>query len=139
MNNSQLKFRKCPKKVNLTDKDEVLVSTIHSFVDSLELDAILATYKGKGIKGGFLYDPRNMLKIILLSYTLGIYSAREIEHLLHSDSLFQSVSGNYTPHHSTISRFIREHLPEKELDSIFIRLKNDLIKKNKYNKYYNFY
>jgi transposase len=66
------------------------------------------------------YNPRSMLAIIFYGESDGIFSSRNLSKLCISDQRYIFVSGNETPEHSTISRFINDY--EKEIEEIFIKV-----------------
>jgi len=69
---------------------------IKSFVDKLNNDET----------GRPAYDPKILLKIILLSYSRGIISSRKIEQACKENVIFMAISGGQCPDHSTIAGFI---------------------------------
>src|ERR1035441_6906142 len=69
--------------------------------------------------GAPAYDPAVMLKIVLLAYSRGVISSRQIERLCRENVLFMAISGDSVPQFSTIATFVRE-LGE-EASAIFIR------------------
>ena len=66
------------------------------------------------------YNPRSMLAIIFYGESDGIFSSRNLSKLSISDQRYIFVSGNETPEHSTISRFINDY--EKEIEEIFVKI-----------------
>ena len=52
------------------------------------------------------YDPRLLLKIIILAYSKGVTSSRRIEALCRENIIFMALSADLRPDHSTISDFI---------------------------------
>jgi transposase len=52
------------------------------------------------------YDPKVLLKIILLSYSRGIISSRKIEQACKENVIFMAISAGQCPDHSTIAGFI---------------------------------
>lgn len=63
------------------------------------------------------YDPKILLKIILLSYSRGIISSRKIERACKENVIFMAISGGQSPDHSTIASFISAM--EKEVLPLF--------------------
>jgi transposase len=57
------------------------------------------------------YDPRVLLKVIILAYSKGVTSSRRIERLCRENITFMAISGDQHPDHSTLSAFIT-HAPE---------------------------
>ena len=62
--------------------------------------------------GTFEFDPRVMLKIVLLAYSRGLISSRKIEQACEQNVLFMAVSGDSRPSFTHIARFVRELGPE---------------------------
>lgn len=54
------------------------------------------------------YDPRVMLKIVLLAYSRGLISSRKIEQACTHNVLFIALSGDSRPSYTHIARFVRE-------------------------------
>ena len=57
-------------------------------------------------EGAWAYDPRVLLKIVLLAYSRGIISSRGMEAACCNDVLFMAISGNSAPHFSTLANFV---------------------------------
>src|SRR4030065_378537 len=58
------------------------------------------------------YDPKVMLKIILLAYSKGIISSRKIEQACKENIVFMALSCQQYPDHSKIAELISEHQSE---------------------------
>lgn len=52
------------------------------------------------------YNPKILLKIILLAYSRGIISSRKIEQACRENVTFMAISGSQYPDHSTIANFV---------------------------------
>ena len=52
------------------------------------------------------YDPRLLLKIVMLAYSKGITSSRQIERLCCENIVFMALSADLQPDHSTVADFI---------------------------------
>ncbi|EGW52878.1 IS1182 family transposase [Candidatus Endoriftia persephonae] len=52
------------------------------------------------------YDPRVLLKIIILAYSKGITSSRRIERLCRENIIFMALSADLQPDHSTLADFV---------------------------------
>jgi transposase len=52
------------------------------------------------------YDPRLLLKIVILAYSKGVTSSRKIEKLCHENIIFMALAADQHPHFSTIADFI---------------------------------
>jgi transposase len=74
-----------------------------------ELDCSALDAKFDNDDGGApAYDPRVMLKIVLLAYSRGIISSRKIEAACEHNVLFIALSGDSRPSFTHIARFVRE-------------------------------
>jgi transposase len=71
----------------------------------LDLSEIEARYKNDE-QGAVAYDPRVLLKIVLLAYSRGIISARGMQGACERDVQFMAISGNQAPHFSTLANFV---------------------------------
>jgi transposase len=58
--------------------------------------------------GAPAYEPRILLKIVLLAYARGILSSRAIEAACRDNVQFIALSGDAQPDHSTLARFVSE-------------------------------
>jgi len=66
--------------------------------------------------GATAYDPRILLKIILMAYSRGITSSRDIERLCQENIIFMALSRDTRPHFTTIANFVSKlHLEMEEL------------------------
>ena len=72
-----------------------------------ELDlSSLDSYYSNDDNGRPAYDPRLLLKIVLLAYSKGITSSRQIERLCRESILFMALSADLRPDHSILADFI---------------------------------
>ena len=83
------------------------VRVINDVIDQLDIDSLIAGYKGGGTSS---YHPRLMLKILVYGYLNNIYSSRKLEQVTKRDVHFMWLSGMSTPDHNTINRFRSERL-----------------------------
>lgn len=67
--------------------------------------------------GATAYDPKILLKVILLAYSRGVTSSREIERLCQENIIFMALSCDSRPHFTTIANFISK-LP-MEIETLF--------------------
>ncbi len=67
--------------------------------------------------GASAYDPKILLKIVLMAYSRGITSSRDIERLCRENIIFMALSCDSQPHFTTIASFISK-LPA-EIETIF--------------------
>ncbi|MBU2647581.1 transposase, partial [bacterium] len=58
------------------------------------------------ITGASAYDPRILLKVILMAYSRGVTSSRVIEKLCLENMIFMALSRDSRPHFTTIANFI---------------------------------
>jgi transposase len=71
----------------------------------IDLSEVEARYKNDE-QGAVAYDPRVLLKIVLLAYSRGIISSRGMEAACCRDVQFMALSGNQAPHFSTLANFV---------------------------------
>ena len=73
--------------------------------NELDLTAMDAKFKNDEI-GASAYDPRVMLKIVLLAYSQGLISSRVIEQACQRNVQFIAISGDSQPSHTHIAKFV---------------------------------
>ena len=79
---------------------------IHYLVDNeMDLIGLDSRYKNDD-EGRPAYDPRILLKVVLLAYARGILGSRQIERACRENITFMALSCGQCPDHSTISTFI---------------------------------
>jgi transposase/Skp family chaperone for outer membrane proteins len=71
----------------------------------LDLSALDALFKNDEV-GASAYDPRVMLKIVLLAYSQGLISSRSIAAACARNVQFIAISGNSQPSHAHIAKFV---------------------------------
>jgi transposase len=71
----------------------------------LDLKAMDAKFKNDEA-GASAYDPRVMLKIVLLAYSQGLISSRVIEQTCARNVQFIAISGDMQPSHTHIAKFV---------------------------------
>lgn len=96
--------------------EQILPSTFefalrHLIDEELDLGALDAKYCND-ITGASAYDPRVMLKIVLLAYSRGLVSSRKIERACEQNVLFMAISGDARPCYTHIAKFVRELGPQ---------------------------
>ncbi|MGH9418470.1 MAG: IS1182 family transposase [Thermoanaerobaculia bacterium] len=80
--------------------------TLNRLIDeSVDLTVFEARYRNDD-GGAPAYDPAVLLKLILLAYSRGITSSRQIERLCRENVLFMAISADSQPHFTTIAHFI---------------------------------
>jgi len=55
------------------------------------------------------YNPDMMLALLFYAYGIGLRSSRRIEAACRTDAAFRVITGNATPDHATLARFVVEH------------------------------
>jgi len=78
------------------------VRIVSNIIDGLNIDPLLAKYKGGGTSS---YHPRMMLKVIVYSYLSNVYSSRKMEEACRANIHFMWLAGMQTPDHHTLNRF----------------------------------
>ena len=71
----------------------------------LDLSALDARFKNDEV-GASAYDPRVMLKIVLLAYSQGLISSRSIAAACARNVQFIAISGDSQPSHAHIAKFV---------------------------------
>jgi transposase len=71
----------------------------------LDLKPLDARFKNDEV-GASAYDPRVMLKIVLLAYSQGLISSRAIEQACVRNVQFIAISGDSQPSHAHIAKFV---------------------------------
>ncbi|MBC7380196.1 MAG: transposase, partial [Burkholderiaceae bacterium] len=79
----------------------------HLVEHELDLSALDARFCND-VTGASAYDPRVMLKIVLLAYSRGLITSRRIEQACRQNVLFMAVSGDSQPSYTHIAKFVRE-------------------------------
>jgi len=85
------------------------VRVVNQVVDAIDMDPLLAKYKGGGCSS---YHPRLMLKVLIYGYLTNTYSSRKIEEALHQNIHYMWLSGMQHPDHNTINRFRSDRLKD---------------------------
>ena len=86
------------------------VRVVNQVVDSLDLSALIKSYKGGGNSS---YHPAMLLKVIVYSYLRNIYSTRKMEEALQENVHFIWLAGGNQPDHNTLARFRSQRLKGK--------------------------
>jgi transposase len=77
----------------------------HLLEHEIDLSEIESRYKNDEV-GASAYEPRVLLKLILLAYSHGIVSSRGIEAACRYNVQFMALSGDAQPHYSTLASFV---------------------------------
>jgi transposase len=79
---------------------------IHALVDSrMDMSVFDNNYQNDEA-GRSAYDPKILLKVVLLAYSRGLTSSRQIERACCENVVFMALSCNQRPDHSTIASFV---------------------------------
>ena len=79
---------------------------IHTLVDRrMDMSVFDDNYQNDET-GRSAYDPKILLKVVLLGYSRGLTSSRDIERACCENVLFMAMSCNQRPDHSTIAAFV---------------------------------
>lgn len=103
--------------VDLNDKIPAnhLVRVISTALDQIDLNPLLARYKGGGTSA---YHPRMMLKVLVYAFSQRIYTSRRIAKALREEIPFIWLSGGNTPDFRTINHF-RSSRMQTTMEKIF--------------------
>jgi transposase/IS5 family transposase len=92
---------------------------ISDVVDQLDLKAFHASYDLTR-RGNQPYHPAMMVKVLLYSYSTGLFSSRRIARGLQEDVALRSLAAGNYPSHRTICDFRQAHL--KRLEELFVQV-----------------
>lgn len=85
-------------------------------VARMDLAAFYSAYRADG-HGRAAYEPSMMVAVVLFAYSTDERSSRGIERRCRQDIAYRVITGNQTPDHATIARFIRRH--QQSLNELF--------------------
>jgi len=109
------------KMIPVDFRSQLSAGTFEHTLDYLiegELDLSIFDHRYQNDKtGATAYDPKVLLKVVLLAYSRGITSSRQIERLCKENIIFMAISCDSQPHFTTIADFITK-LPS-EIGTIF--------------------
>jgi transposase len=86
-------------------------------IDSLDLSAMVKSYRGSGSAG---YHPALLLGLLVYGYATGVFSSRKLERATYDSVAFRFIAANDHPDHDTIATFRRRFL--KEIEALFVRV-----------------
>ncbi len=89
--------------------------TIHYLVEEKIDITPLETRFQNNFTGAPAYNPKVLLKIVLLAYSRGVISSRRIERLCRADIVFKALTAGTEPDFTTIAGFIRGIEGEEQL------------------------
>ena len=83
-----------------------LEHTIHYLVEKKMNTALFEDGFRNDDTGAPAYHPKVLLKVILLGYSRGLVSSRDIERACRENVVFMALAGEQKPDHSTIAKFV---------------------------------
>lgn len=83
-----------------------LEHTIHYLVERKMNTALFEDRFKNDDTGSPAYHPKVLLKVILLGYSRGLVSSRDIEKACRENVVFMALAGEQKPDHSTIAKFV---------------------------------
>jgi transposase len=86
-------------------------------IDSLDLQAMVRSYRGAGSAG---YHPALLLGLLVYGYATGVFSSRKIEQATYDSVAFRFIAANEHPDHDTIAAFRQRFL--KEIEAQFVHV-----------------
>jgi transposase len=81
---------------------------VHLIDHKLDCSVFDARYSNE-VTGATAYDPRVLLKIVLLGYSRGLISSRRMEAACRENVVFMAVSGGEMPHFTTLAGFVADN------------------------------
>lgn len=109
--------------INLADQlsPGTLEHTIHYVVEErLDLSCFDEQYRNDET-GRAAYDPRVLLKVVLLGYSRGLMSSRKLERACRENIIFMAMSCEQRPDHSTLATFI-SGMGEERIEALFTQV-----------------
>jgi transposase len=108
----------------VTFKDQIIPGTFEHTLDYLidykiDLSAFDWKYKND-LTGAPAIDPRILFKLVLYSFSRGVFSSRKIEQFAETNIVAKALTGNITPHFTVIAEFISSM--EMEVSDIFVNV-----------------
>lgn len=97
--------------------EDHLARFIVEVVDSLDLQAIERSYRGRGSAA---YHPALLLSLLIYAYATGVFSSRRIEQATYDSVAFRFIAADSHPDHDTLATFRRRFLDE--LADLFVQV-----------------
>lgn len=121
-NNNKVTFKpydmnqlKLPIELEICIPDNHLVKIVNSAIEKMNIDPLIAKYKGGGTSA---YHPKMMLKVLVYAYSQRVYSSRKIAKELRENIHFLWISGKSKPDFRTINIF-RSSIMKDVVDDVF--------------------
>ena len=107
-----------------------IINSIINTIDSRVFESIFqASSNHKG--GNLPYDPRMMLKVLIYSYSQGVYSCRKIAKQMKENVILMWLSGSQQPDFRTVNRFrgiyLKDVIPQAFAEVLSVLQSKDLI------------
>jgi hypothetical protein len=91
-------------------QEQIMPGSLEEAIQTLvDMRMDMSLFDGKYINdemGRRAYDPRILLKVVLLGYSRGMFSSRKIERACRENVVFLALSCGQYPDHSTIAAFV---------------------------------
>jgi len=94
------------------------VRIVNEVINKVDSSPLLDKYKGGGTSS---YHPVMLLKVVVYSYLVNIYSSRKMETAIKENIHLMWLSGMQTPDHHTLNRFRSERL-KGALKKVFVQV-----------------
>ena len=94
------------------------VRVVNDVINKIDINPLLNKYKGGGTSS---YHPAMLLKVVVYSYLVNIYSSRKMETAIKENIHLMWLSGMQKPDHHTLNRFRSERL-KSVLKKIFVQV-----------------
>ena len=95
-----------------------LVRVVSATVDKMDIEPLLATYKGGGASA---YHPVMLLKVLVYAYLMKIYTSRPIAKAVREDIHFMWLAGMHRPDYQVFNLFRSSRL-KGTIDAVFTAL-----------------
>lgn len=96
-----------------------LAYLIAETVEELDLSAFLAKFADRDDgRGSLAYHPRMLLKVLIYSYAVGIFSSRKVAQNVDDLVALRYLAGGNRPSHRTIARFRQDNI--ERFEKIFV-------------------
>lgn len=94
------------------------VRVVNDIINKIDLRLLINQYEGGGRAS---YHPAMLLKVVVYSYLVNIYSSRKMETAIQENIYLMWLSGMQKPDHNTLNRFRSERL-KHTLKHIFVQV-----------------
>ena len=112
------------KMLPVSFDDQILPGTFEyavSYIVEHELDLSIFNERYRNDDGGRpAYDPSILLKILIVAYSRGVTSSRQIERLCRENVVFMALSADIQPHYTTIACFLS--VPPASFARLFVQV-----------------